>query len=355
MTQRAFMTMKMWKRGTAAAWTRWGLLCAAALLATPCFGQLELRISVKFILGPGGERPSNSGGFGTNSVALTNEAAVLRNIDHQNVMLDRTGRGYRFRLTEIQSVSGWSGFFSLNARDAANKVALEAVATSNATTRAQFHWRDNAINVYINNTSSGYCSFPGQGDVIFVGSAAYDTLIMHESGHFLNLAHTHDTEQFRNSNGSTCNLGCSCAQLIGGDDGLTDTLLDHECWSRNQMAAGNPGASESEIDRAFRNLMSYHLPQDNLTTQQLDRATDAANTSRSAVATGQTRFVDHTGFSFLQTGSSALPYISVTNGYNNAVAGDIVLVRPGQYAEPGTYTKPVTFRATRGNATIGVP
>ena len=35
--------------------------------------------------------------------------------------------------------------------------------------------------------------------------------------------------------------------------------------------------------------------------------------------------------------------------------GDIVLLRPGQYNEPGTYTRAMTFRATRGSATIGTP
>jgi hypothetical protein len=331
------------------------LVLAGLLNAWPCFGQLEWRISVKFIRGSSGQRPSNSGGFGSSSVALVNNQAVIDNINYANELLDRTGRGYRFRLTEIRDVSGWSGFFSLAARDGGNKAALEAVATSNATTRAEFFWRDDAINVYINNTTSGYCSFPGSGNVIFAGSAAYDTLIIHESGHFFNLAHTHDTEQFRNANNTSCDQGCSCAQLIGGDDGVGDTLLDHECWSRAQMATGNPGASQFQLDNTFLNLMSYHLPQDRFTTLQMDRATDAANGARINAASGRTRFVDRNGNVFVQLGSSVFPFVTVDNGYSAAAAGDIVLLRPGTYNEPGTYTKPVTFRATRGNATIGVP
>jgi hypothetical protein len=31
------------------------------------------------------------------------------------------------------------------------------------------------------------------------------------------------------------------------------------------------------------------------------------------------------------------------------------LIRPGNYNEPMTISKPVTLRATRGNATIGAP
>jgi len=191
--------------------------------------------------------------------------------------------------------------------------------------------------------------------VIFVGSSAYDTLLLHETGHIMSLPHTHDSEQFRNSNGSACSLGCSCAQLIGGDDGVSDTLLDHECWTRAQMAAGNPGATSSQLDQSFLNVMSYHLPQDRFTTLQLDRATDTSNGSRFNVASGRTRFVDRNGLVPLQNGSSTLPYTTVGNGYANAAAGDIILIRPGNYNEPGTFTNAVTFRATRGAAVIGAP
>jgi hypothetical protein len=333
-----------------------------ALLASATAGhaQLEWRISVKFILGPSGQRPSNSGCFGDNGVALIDNASVVSNINYSNELLDRTCRGYRFRLTEIQNVSGWSGFFSIAARDAGNKAALEAVATSNATTRAQFFWRDNAINVYINNTSSGYCSFPGQGNVIFAGSCSYDTLIIHECGHFLNLAHTHDTEQFRNANGTPCDSGCSCAQLIGGDDGVADTLLDHECWNRAQIAAGNPGASAFQIDNTWLNIMSYHIPQNRFTSDQLDRITDAANNARINITSGRTRFVDRNCAALFPDGSSGCtgfsgPHRTVTSGLNAANNGDIVLIRPGTYIEPGIINKAVTLRATRGPATIGLP
>ena len=166
---------------------------AALLLATPARADLQVRISVKFILGSSGQRPSNyTGGFGTSSIGLTNNQAIIDNIAYANELLRRAGRGYQYTLTEIQDVSGWSSFFNIPARNGPNKNALEDVATSNATTRAQFFWRDNAINVYINNTSSGVCSFPDDGySAIFIGSLAYDTLIIHESGHYFNLYHMH--------------------------------------------------------------------------------------------------------------------------------------------------------------------
>ncbi len=341
----------------------WQLAALLGLLLASCaaHAQIEWRISVKFILGPSGQRPSANAGYGASSVFLTNDAAVIANIAQSNEWLDRNCRGYRFRLTEIQNVSGWSGFFNVSARDGGNKSALEAVATSNATTRTQFHWRDNAINVYINNSSSGYCSFPGDGSVIFAGATAYDALIIHEVGHFFSLAHTHNTEQFRNANGTPCSDGCGCAQKIGGDDGIADTLLDNECWDRVALEAGNPGASEFQLDNTFLNIMSYHLPQDRFTTLQLDRIADTSNNARFNVASGRTRFVDRNCFTLFPSGGSECsvfsgPHSTVGGGVAAATAGsDIVLIRSGTYIEPGTINKAVTLRATRGSVTIGNP
>jgi len=325
-------------------------------------GQIQWRISVKFILGPGDMMPTNSDGFGANSANLTNRQAVTDNINYANQLLDRTGRGFRFNLTEIQDVSGASSFFNLPARSEANKISLEAAATASAGARAQFFWRDDAINVYINNTSSGVCSFVGSGNIIFSGSAAYDTLILHECGHFFDLLHTHNTQAFRNSNGTTCTASnqCSCAQLIGGDDGVADTVLDHQCWDRPALVANNPGAGDFQIDNVWLNVMSYHLPQDRFTDEQMDRLTDTASDARRFVATGRTWFVDRNCGTVFRNGSSRCdffsgPFGAVRDGVNSAQSGDIVLIRSGNYNEPMTINRSVTLRASRGSVSIGIP
>jgi hypothetical protein len=334
------------------------ILFAMMLFGAHCaHPQINVRVSVKFILGSSGQLPSNSGGFGAQSVALVNNQAVTDNIAFANELLRANRRGYQFQLTEIQNVSGWSSFFNISARNQSNKEALEATATSNATTRAQFFWRDNAINVYINNTSSGYCSSPGNGSAIFVGSAAYDTLIIHEIGHYMSLAHTHSGEQFLNSDNSPCNNQCSCAKQLGGtSDGFADTLPDNECWSRSDMVAANPGATTAQIDNTFLNIMSYHLPQDRFTSGQLDAWADTGNTDRFNAVTGRTRFVDIDNNGIIKVGSSGFPFQTVVQGVNAAAtSGDIVLIRPGSYNEALTITKAVTLRATRGTAIIGIP
>jgi len=325
-------------------------------------GQIQWRISVKFILGASGQMPTNtSTNFGVSGINFTNRQAVTDNINFANQLLARTGRGFRFNLTEIQEVSGASGFFMLPARSEGNKIALEAVATSNATSRAQFFWRDDAINVYINNTSSGICSFVGSGNIIFTGSASYDTLILHECGHFFNLFHTHNTERYRNGDGSTCdNANCGCAQLIGGDDGITDTVFDHQCWDRAALVANNPGASADQIDNVWLNIMSYHLPQDRFTDDQMDLLSDTASVARRAVATGRTWFVDRNCGSIIRNGSSRCdafsgPFGLVRDGVNSAQSGDIVLIRAGNYNERTTFNGPATLRASRGVVSIGIP
>ena len=319
--------------------------------------QLRVRVSIKFILGSSGQRPSiGGGGFGSSSYALTSDSAVISNINYANELLTRMGRGYQYQLTEIQDVSGWSGFFSISARDQGNKEDLEAVATSNATTRAQFFYRSDAINIYINNSSSGYCSFPGGGTIIFAGSQAYDTLMIHEMGHYMSLAHTHNGEQFRDSDNSSCSAAnCSCAILIPGTtDGFADTLPDIDCWTRSQMVAANPGATTTQIDNTFLNIMSYHTPQDRFTSDQFDAWTDGANSPRFSVLTGRTRFVATSGSDTTGTGSSGSRFRTLVKGVTIANSGDIVLLRAGSYNETTTITKAVTLRATRGTAVIGL-
>jgi len=121
---------------------------------------------------------------------------------------------------------------------------------------------------------------------------------------------------------------------------------------------------KAAVDRVWNNLMSYHNYQhDNpyLTPDQLDRWADSANNDRTGVRTGRTRFVDRTCSPLAANGDSICgvlgPYATVAAGINASTANgaDIVMVRPGSYNEPMTITKPLTLRATRGDAVIGKP
>jgi hypothetical protein len=330
------------------------LLCL--LFAGSASGQLRWRISVKLILDASGNPPAAGGGVGS-------VAEVNNHVAAANAFLERSGRGYQLDLTEIVNLSGVSQWFNTNARDASNKAALEAAAMGNT---ALYAWRNNAINIYINNSGSGVCSFPGSGNAVFLGNDqaggtnGFPTLF-HESGHFLNLCHTQ---------------GCNCGDCAGDggscdlgneSDGVADTLRDSTCWTRDQIAQNNFGATynnlnagqRNAVDYTYQNLMSYHtataLNNYLLTSDQLDRMTDTSNGSRFNITNGRTRFADRNGSAIFQNGSSVFPYISVANGVSNANNGDIVLLRAGHYNEPMVISKPVTLRATRGEAVVGAP
>jgi hypothetical protein len=334
------------------------LLIALAMIAAGWFtpsgapAQLRWRMSVKFILNASGNRPSSG--------VINTDQEVQDQVDNANAVLRSYGRGYEFQLIEIVNLAGVSQWYN---SDRDEKDALEAAAEAN---KALYAYRDNAINVYINgNSGSAICSFPPGDDIIFMGQGSRTTSIFHESGHYLDLRHTFQGETFQNSNGTACTNGCNCAVWIAGNaDLIDDTIADHECWdTQNQLAqytfgttyANLSAANKVRVDAVFFNMMSYHDTRDRLTSDQLDRMTDASNGDRFKITNGRTRFVDRDNTTIFQFGNSVYPYETVGQGVTAAVSGDIVLVRPGHYDQAMTITKPLTLRATRGTAVIGIP
>ncbi len=315
---------------------------STAALAVPAIADLEWRVSVKIFLDANGNRPV--GELGT-------DAQVQGQFSLGNAALAATGRGYQLRLTEIVELNDLADWFT---RDIfAFKDALEQAAEANP---AEFAWRENAINVYINGFAGpGVCSFPND-EVIFLGQEARSTSIMHEIGHFYALCHTQ---------------GCACGscdpQANGechttpGDDSIADTLPDLECFDRDDIAnftfgqnyAQLTSAQQRQVDAVIFNIMSYHDTRDRFTDDQMDKMTDVSNEQRPNETNGRTRFVDHAGNPFLQFGSSTLPFVTVAGGVNDADDGDIVLIREGTYDEVLEITKQVTLRASRGTTVIG--
>jgi hypothetical protein len=333
-------------------------VCLLALLATASVraADINIRISVKFIVNAAGTMPCCGNGNFDAFEDITNQVNVA------NEFLRSTGRGYGLQIAEVTTVGGPATNYYRLSRD--DKEVLEAAAEAN---KSGFKWRDNAVNMYVNDANgSAVCSFPPEDDILLFGQESRTTSLWHESGHYFNLSHTHSGQTELNSNGTTCTNECSCAVLVGGNnDGCPDTLADHTCWdTQNQIAQGNYGANYNSLTAAQRdlvdntafNIMSYHGTRDRMTADQFDRWTDAANTPRNHVVTGNTRFVDRNAGA-VGVGSSTSPYKTVVSGVNAADSGggDIVLLRPGQYNESLTISKRVVLRATRGNAEIGRP
>lgn len=334
------------------------LFFLAALLSAPdALAQLELRVSVKMILDANGNRATNGN--------LMTDAQVRNFVQRANTILDATGRGYRYQLTEITNVAGISQWFT---SDRTNSVALETAAEAN---KSLYLYRDNAINAYINGwDGTAVCSFPsdpeGGNDILFFGKASVETSFGHEGGHYFDLRHTFEGEKFLNADNSPCNANdCTCALWVAGNgDQIADTRNDHECWkTQDEIAGGNygvnygaPGSNDAVVDQIYFNLMSYRTTvRDRFTDDQMDRFTDTSNSLRFKVATGRTRFVANDGNDLTGDGSSKNRYNKLAKGLAEAIPGDIVLLTSGKYNEPQTINKPVTLRATRGPVSIGTP
>jgi hypothetical protein len=346
-------------------------LCALLFAPILAQAQLEWRISIKVFTGAGGAQPR----LPVWALGGTNLLQELTNgVLYANSVLDSTGRGYRWRLQEILTLAGTTtpgpastnSWFNLVVNPATQN-DLDGKAKANA---GAFLYRDNAINFYyVDNNSGpngGYCAGPSENEhVITIAPNSFADVLLHEAGHFFALQHTHNTEQFRDDSNSLCNSNppCTCARLIGGDDGIADTPVDNECWSRDRIAQNAFGQNYTNlnggqqffVDNTWLNVMSYHSPGIRFTDDQLDVMADNSNAGRITVATGRTRFVNRFGNAGNQQGTSAQPFVTVLGGVNAAIDGDIVLIRTGNYNEPRTYTKPVTFRATRGEVNIGLP
>jgi hypothetical protein len=225
------------------------------------------------------------------------------------------------------SLSSW---FNVQARNGANRDALLANATSNSVLYA---YRTTAINIYINNSSSGVCCGANNG-LIFVGNEDNSTTMFHEIGHMLGLCHTQ---------GCGCN-GCSPDPLgacdTPGDDDVSDTIEDLPCWSRDQISqnwAGNiynnlTSSQQNTVNNVWLNIMSYHGGLSRLTAGQMDKLAEKSNGDRDNVTGNYFRFVDGTGGNDGNAGfTAATSFKTITGAITGSGIDDVLLIRAGTY------------------------
>jgi len=334
------------------------LLLTLLAIMLPAKADIEVRISVKFIKNFDGTRPMNS-----SNIDLSTSTAFEAEITHGNAVLAATGRGYRLRVVEYLDIqppapSGQAAnyWYILAARD--NRSTFEAAAQADMAT---WRWHSNAINIFVNNSSSGSCSFVGNGVSISMGSTIFTQgTIVHELGHFFNLSHTHAGDN-----------GCTAGPYpVMDGDGLADTIPDHNCLTTlDQLSMANYGlnyaalnaAQRTAVDNTFNNVMSYH--NENLLLDiQMDHWAWNANIARKFACSGYTVFVAPFGSNPggapldgglhanapLATVDAALFYVS-----RHPAPDDVILLRTGNYTAPATQiTTACTLRAERGPVTL---
>ena len=360
------------------------LLLPAAVwfVTTTLHAEITLRVSVKFILNGAGNRPAdtyvNKNTGKTNNSAINTDAKVQAYIDYANEMLIKHRRGYRMELLPIQEVAGHSEWFNMDATDEVGDLE-DAVIDSFVFDGNEFLFDPTAINIYIvNGQTAGACACgsPESFDIIALSQSINpDWVIIHESGHYLGLPHTQDGEKFEFTQGVPCTLSnsCDCPLITPGSDGILDTLADVSCWDIDDLSQNAFGANfaalnatqQLKVSNTFSNIMAYHGSKPGsrnvLTSDQLDVMADYANGIRDNVADGITWFVDRDNTSVSPIGNSKSllgfggPFPTVQKGISIARANDIVLVRPGTYTDTTLINKPLTLRATRGNATLRSP
>lgn len=316
-------------------------LAIALLTAAPLLAEVQVRVSIKAILGPNDEWPSNSGG----SVNLNSEQEVRDTIDFINSLLTRRGESFRLFLRgdTVHTVEGQSDpWFTIAARDSGNRADLEATATASAASRATWHWHDDSINIYINDTSSGVCAFPGGGNAILIGAQGYVELIIHEIGHYLSLRHTHNGDNDGDLND------------WGDGDGFSETLDDDSDASAADINDRYPGQSQQVRDDLIFNIMSYHQPQDRFVWQQRQGIIETYNGARDSQASGEGRFVKSDGNDLFDGKSHFFRLKTLEKADElSTSSNDVMLLDGTQEVEDGTiFSKPMTWLKWRNNALI---
>ncbi len=338
---------------------------------------ITIYLSFKVILNSDGTRPD----------FISNEQ-INNCIDSMNTLMDKTGRGYRFKRLEIIEIggngdpNGVSRWASISFLDLKDQEFWNFETLVRNTSPQIYRWSTQAINVYINQaTRGGVCSRPTFGhDVVTIGSIAiinFPPVFLHEIGHYFNLCHTHGCD-----NNCKCNDDKSkCNSKNITDDEVADTPLDDPCWGLVQMIKNNPGLDFAGAVNLLNNLMSYHNlnggTQEYISEGQLDRWADAMDERKSNVVpptktynrtsvrnaygwfihpnagapqpiTNQINYFPEYGNSYKEIRlSDALIFDKRKGGHG------IIFMRSGTYHSGGIkINQPITFRATRAGSAV---
>jgi hypothetical protein len=315
--------------------------------------EIEVWLSVKYILKPDGTRPTGS------PIDISTVSGFRDEVDWGNQVMARAGRGFRLRVVEYLDIlppvpSGQPSDYWYNLDPRQERQAIETAALADQTT---WKWHSGAINIYVNNRNSGSCSFVGGGSSIALGGMLFTRgTVVHEIGHFFNLSHTHAGDP-------SCPVA---ARPVADGDNLPETIPDHNCLNTidllsqsnftGRVYAALTPAEQAQVDSSWFNVMSYHQ-EERLLPDQMDRWTTNANTVRLFACLGQTWFVAPFGSDANSGTMPEVPFATIARAQASLeLPNDVILMRSGVYTAPGARLNvPATYCATRGPVFITRP
>ncbi|MBW8041488.1 MAG: hypothetical protein FVQ85_16025 [Planctomycetes bacterium] len=302
------------------------LVGQSALAAT---AYVPVRISIKFILSSGGNRPATGN--------LNTDAEINGEFDWGNTILASNMSEFRIEKIQFLDLAGVSQHYNKTA-SSANRDALRSDAMASPGT---YLWRTDAINIYINGgTGSAIGKFPPDNDIILMNQNCSNTpsCIIHEIGHNLNLMHTHQG---------------------GGADGCSDTIEDNSSWTRNQIAQNAYGKNYADctagekdnVDLVFNNIMSYHTsePQLRISTCQLGRVSTQGDSDRAWLLTRDPVYVRSPGGLF-QFGTYIFPYTTIQAAVASGLSNEVLVLQGGSYTEPTSVMDGSSYVVTRSSS-----
>ena len=320
------------------------LLCLLLVATMPvrqvCALELLIRVSVNFILNASDNRPATGD--------INTDAEVNAQVVRANEILAENGTEYKFQLLGINEVFGEEEFYNLPSGDnnGANRDAIRDAALADPTT---WHWRTDAINMYINGSDVGYSAisdFPPDNNIVLFNQYSYDPLMLHETGHSVNLYHTHSS-------------------TLANGDGCTDTLPDNKDWTRNQIAQNSYGVvyasctagQQALVDNTWENVMSYHDVDNThiITPQQNNRMSDQTYIDRNWLLTDTPVYIKDGASSSGANGSWDNPYPTIQAAINAGQVNNrtLVLMTSSSHDDPTSVLDTNTDLITRrGSSTI---
>lgn len=287
-----------------------GLVVLFLFLADSVRAEVPVRVSIKFILSATGTRPATG--------RLNTDEEILGEFNAGESILRSNLSEFELHRIEFVDLSGVSTYYTATANET-NRDNLRADAMADP---ALYHWRTDAVNIYINaGTGSAISKFPPDNDIILMNQGCTNTpsCMLHELGHSLNLYHTHSSNE-------------TCA----------DTITDDQSWSKDNIAYNNFGclyadctsSQQDAVDLVFNNVMSYHVsePQTLLSACQLGQVSTQGDSDRWWLLTREPVYVNSGYTGIFQFGRYIWPY----NSLDDVVAagnltGKVIVLQGGTH------------------------